>query len=168
MKKNVKSGKNAPEKTSKPIENDCIQTPEDYNNDLKERLEGETGTKLIKYEGLINIAPEYAFWLKKIVRYGNVDSQVLIFYSPNNKGGIEFKCKFYTNDHCYSIYGYKPTDDKNDGHLGCIATMRKSRPGEDWHHGNDLPHGNYSKKTFDEIVRGIVAYELKSLQLWRK
>lgn len=171
-----KSGKNAPEHA--PVDGylseDAIETAEDYNKDLKKRLEEKRNEQLIKYEELINHAPDFAIWLKSIIRYGNVDSQVLIFRKipliPETLD-IEkehFRCIFYTDTHRYSISGYRPTTTHPKGYLGCVASTRKPRPGEDWSRGNDLPDGDYSKKTFDKIVRGIIGYELKSLQLWRK
>lgn len=197
MKKENKSGKIAPEHSTTnevhgsaqtnsdephipakdehaPVEGyaakDGIETNEDYNQRLKERFEEKRNAKLIKYESLIDIAPEFALWLKTVVRYGNVDSQVLIYWycydsCPENR----FRCIFYTNNHKYSISGYVPieADKDNKGYLGCVASTRKPRPGEDWTRGNDLPDGNYSKQTFDKIVRGILGYEIKNLQLWR-
>lgn len=170
MKKGNKSGKTAPEQpkeTGHPAE-DVICSNEEYNKDLKQRLEENSKSKLIKYEELIDIAPEFAIWLKEIVRYGNVDSQALIFWNINRKDdGNHFTVHLYTNDHCYSIYGYAPTEKNPRGYLGCGATTRKPRVGEDWNRGNDLPDGKYCKETFDAIVHRIVAYELKNLQLWR-
>jgi len=166
MKKNDESGKNAHEKTSVHPEVDRVETNEEYNQELKRRLSKKNNATLIKYEQLINVAPEFALWLKGLVQYGNVDSQVLIFLDTKEAGKNRFICRLFTNDHCYSISGYKPEED-NGGYLGCIASTRKSEVGEDWNRGNDLPDGNYSKKTFDAIVTRIVAYELKTLQLWR-
>ena len=63
---------------------------------------------------------------------------------------------FCTAAHTYSIY-FTPT------YLGCIASARTVRPGEDWTRGNDLPDGPFSKETFDDIMRAVVAYELVAL-----
>ena len=189
MKDENKSGKNAPEHSDEPDveastekndggktpaapssqEFDGIETAEMHNESLKERYEEKRNAKLIKYEELINIAPDFAIWLKQLVRYGNVDSQVLIYwYCFEDKPENRFNCLFYTDTKKYSISGYVSVDNKSKGYLGCIASTRKSRVGEDWHRGSDLPDGEYSKKTFNKIVHGIVGYELKSLQLWRK
>ena len=167
-----KSGKHAPEHSVI----DVAESPELHNERLKERLEEKRDAKIIKWEELVDIAPDMAIWLKKIVRYGNVDSQVLIYQNLNSRSNIteedkeklRFTCVFFTDTHKYSISGYVPTKMNPDGYLGCIVTTRKPRAGEDWNRGNDLPDGEYSKETFDKIVRRIVAYELKSLQLWRK
>ena len=174
MTKENKSGNNAPEHsdngaTPASNEKDVMATNEDYNQDLKERLEEERGAKLINYEKLIVIAPEFAIWLKEIIRYRNVDSNALIFWDMNrNDDGNHFSCTIFTNDNKHTFYGYAPTEDKPKGYLGGGATGRKPRPGLDYAGGNDLPDGSYSKETFDSIVRAIVAYELKTLQLWRK
>ena len=46
-------------------------------------------------------------------------------------------------------------------YLGCTSSSRKSRPGEDWNRGNDLPDGKLSKKTWHRILCGIVRYEMQ-------
>ena len=117
MKKDVKSGKNAPEKTDAYPEMDRVETNEEYNQELKRRLNEKNNATLIKYEQLIDVAPEFALWLKELVRYGNVDSQVLIFLDTKEAGKNRFVCRLFTNDHCYSISGYKPREG-NDGYLG--------------------------------------------------
>ena len=175
MTKGNKSGNTAPEQptvTTPPKEvghpaEDVICSNEEYNKDLVERLEEKYKAKLIKFEELLNIAPEFGLWLKELVRYGNVDSQVLIFWDLNSEENRIF-CYFYTDDHIYHISVYKPTKKNPRGYLGCTASTRKPRVGEDWNRGNDLPDGKYCKKTFDAIVYRIVAYELKNLQLWIK
>ena len=166
MKNADKSGKNAPEHAH-PAEA-VICSNEKYNKDVRKRFEERriANEKLINFEELLNIAPQFALWLKKIVRYGNVDSQVLILWNMDEPE--RFKCLLYTDTHEYSINGYQGTEKNPKGYLGCTSNTRKSRVGEDWHRGNDLPDGSYSKKTFDKIINGIVAYELKNLQLWRK
>jgi len=171
-KEENKSGNHAPEHSDNtPAEStgeDRIQTNEEFNQDLKARLEEKNNARIIDWEELIDIAPDFAIWLKGIVKYGNVDSQVLIFHkNQQNDNKNRFSCRLYTDNNIYSISGYAPTENKPNGYLGCIASRRKPRVGEDWTRGNDLPDGSYSKKTFDAIVRRIVAYELKSLQLWR-
>lgn len=145
---------------------DGIFSNEEYNSDLKERLEKEHNSKLIKYNDLVNIAPEFSKWLNYIVGgNGNVDSKVLIFNYPSDNN--RFKCYFYSNDYVYTISGCKANKNNIGGYLGCIVSTRKSRPGENWHRGHDLPDGPYSKETFDLIIHKIIANELKDLQLWR-
>jgi len=160
-----KSGKNAPEHAH-PAET-VISSIEDYNKDVRERLEKRYNGnfKVIKFEELLNIAPQFALWLKSTIRYGNVDSQTIIFWDLDE---VErFKCLFYTDTYIYSITGYQGTEKNPKGYLGCTASTRKPRPGEDWNRGSDLPDGSYCKETFDKIIRGIVGYELKNIQLWK-
>ena len=63
----------------------------------------------------------------------------------------------YTDGHCYTI------DATDTGYLGCIASSRKPRPGEDWTRGNDLADGKLDEQTWNAILRDIVAYELKTI-----
>jgi len=161
-----KSGKNAPEHAH-PAEV-VICSNEKYNKDVKERFEERriANEKLIKFEELIRIAPNFALMLQTMVRYGNVDSQALILWNLDEPE--RFKCLVYTDTHEYSIGGYEKSEKNPKGYLGCIASSRKPRPGEDWHRGNDLHDGVFSNKTFQRIVKDIVGYELKSIQLFRK
>jgi len=62
----------------------------------------------------------------------------------------------YTDGHSYSILA---TAD----YLGCTASTRKPRPGEQWTRGNHLADGKFSKVTWDRIIRDIVGYELKTI-----
>lgn len=59
----------------------------------------------------------------------------------------------YTNTNEYVIAS-------SGTYLGCTATSRKKRPGEDWHRGNDLPDGPCTEETWIEILKAIVSYEL--------
>ena len=45
-------------------------------------------------------------------------------------------------------------------YLGCTASTRKPRAGEDWDRGNDLPDGPFNRRTWIKILNGIVKYEL--------
>jgi hypothetical protein len=46
------------------------------------------------------------------------------------------------------------------GYLGCIASSRRWRAGEDWHRGSDLPDGPLTEETWRSILAAIVSYEL--------
>ena len=41
-----------------------------------------------------------------------------------------------------------------------IEKSRKRVAGDNWHRVNDLPDGDFSRETFDAIIRAIVRYEL--------
>ena len=106
--------------------------------------------------------PELLKWLKSISRYDRIED----FIIPDYKDGV--RVSFYTKDHSYHISAIKKGErkgldfgDKEDnGYLGCISQTRKPRAGEDWTRGNDLADGDFSKKTWYEILGDIVCYEL--------
>ena len=108
---------------------------------------------------------EFYNQLKSISRYGYIDDFILPDYKTNQFG---VRVRIYTKNHCYSIKAIKPgerdplgfKDKKDDGYLGCVAQTRKPRAGEDWTRGNDLADGDYSEKTWREIVNDIIGCEL--------
>lgn len=125
-------------------------------------LESEKGGILINHKELKKTLPELAEWLKIISRYGNVDSVSQIFI--DKKDTKRHFMYIFTDEHCYSISAYAPTDKNPRGYLGCIATCRKPRVGEWWTRGSDLADGPYSKETFIKIMGDIISYELKTIQ----
>lgn len=72
-----------------------------------------------------------------------------------------FRAAIYTKSTEYHILAIEKQ--RGRSYLGCIAASRKSRPGEDWTRGNDLPDGNLSEKTWYQILAGIVRYEAQSI-----
>ena len=80
--------------------------------------------------------------------------------SSDNDGTYQFR--IYTNDNSYSIVArtYDRTKPGNRSYLGCIASSRKPRAGEDWTRGNDLADGDISEETWNQILADIVSYEL--------
>jgi len=63
-----------------------------------------------------------------------------------------FRIQLYTQRHCYFFV-------VKDDYLGCMASSRKPRPGEDWTRGNDLPDGKFSLETLRAIMGAVVFYE---------
>jgi len=89
-------------------------------------------------------------------------SKILIGRSPEieSEDEVWFAIRLFTADHKYSISAvYRG----NDSYLGCTASTRKPRTGEDWTRGNDLPDGKFNKETWSHIKTGIIKYELKYL-----
>lgn len=74
-----------------------------------------------------------------------------------------FVAKMYTDNNRYSIV-CRLDEDGAPFYLGCQATSRKERPGEEWKRGNDLPDGPFSEKTWKTIVNAILKYETQELQ----
>jgi len=64
---------------------------------------------------------------------------------------------FYTGENRYDISAHRRDDGRT--YLGCVAQSRKSRAGEDWFRGNDLPDGEFTRETWDAITRAVVRYE---------
>jgi len=74
-----------------------------------------------------------------------------------------FRVKIYTDNNCYSIKAVereKGTRLRQSSYLGCVASSRKPRAGETWTRGNDLPDGELTRATWEEIKNRIIAYEL--------
>lgn len=70
----------------------------------------------------------------------------------------EFRVRIYTDNNSYAIVGnYK---DNGGDYLGCMASSRKPRAGEDWTRGSDLADGSLEWSTWVRIISDIVAYEL--------
>ena len=63
--------------------------------------------------------------------------------------------RLYTDNNVYTITAKVGAT----SYLGCGASARKPRAGEDWTRGNDLPDGKFCKETFDAILAGIVGFE---------
>jgi hypothetical protein len=91
------------------------------------------------------------------------------------KGSVRGKIHLYTSEYVYAI-SFSPSQktgegdrDWTGGYLGCIASCRKERPGEDWTRGRDLPDGQFTVETFERIIHAIVRAEIgdsvKELQL---
>ena len=64
------------------------------------------------------------------------------------------RVRIYTVTHRYFISA-------GPDYLGCIASTRAPRPGEDWTRGNDLADGKFNHETWVSILTDIVAYELQ-------
>ena len=77
--------------------------------------------------------------------------------------GSEYRLRvrLYTNDHVYAIVAHDRS--KDNGYLGCVASTRKPRAGEDWTRGNDLADGPFNRETWEKIKNDIIAYELVPL-----
>lgn len=105
---------------------------------------------------------ELRTWMVRDLSRPNIEILV-----PNAASGEEhFRAVIYTESNEYHISAVEPWTGKS--YLGCIASSRKSRPGEDWRRGNDLPDGPLSKKTWRKILAGIVRYEVQRISLPRK
>jgi len=107
-------------------------------------------------------------WLKELIFPGKVED----FFQEINGQGDDKKVTrnfcFYTEEYQYFITAIERFDEDKDNYLGCQVSARKSRAGEDWLRGNDLPDGPFTKKTWDRIIYSIVSYELVKLSEFQK
>lgn len=91
-------------------------------------------------------------WLEEFVRYGVEPLRRLRFSETNGQG----KVIFCTAANIFAL-------SFSDTYLGCIASSRTQRAGENWTRGSDLPDGKFCRETFDSIMRAIVGYEMVDL-----
>lgn len=116
----------------------------------------------MKTEENITKLQQLDIWLEELCFPGKLEHyiQELGGSSIPNKETRRTLC-FYTDRYKYSITAIDREDD--EGYLGCIASCRKTRAGEDWLRGNDLPDGKFSKETWEAILKGIIRYEIVKL-----
>ena len=98
-------------------------------------------------------------WIQRDLPRSKCDVQLACGEVGEN-GYEKYKFYIYTETNKYAIYA---NDSGPKGYLGCVAQSRKSRPGEDWFRGNDLPDGPLTEKTWNSIMKAIVRYELKDV-----
>ncbi len=67
---------------------------------------------------------------------------------------------FYTEKYRYHIVAVLHDDPNHEPYLGCQASLRTPRPGENWTRGHDLPDGKFSKETWQRIKNAIIRNEM--------
>jgi len=101
---------------------------------------------------------QFEEWLKEICRWDRDDW--FLHWEGENSSPDEYlgMVNVYTRNNKYRINAKKHKDGRT--YLGCTVSCRMSRAGEDWTRGNDLPDGEFSRKTWERIKNAIVQYEL--------
>lgn len=107
-------------------------------------------------------------WIKELVYPGEVKDFIQEITGSGNNEETQRSLCFYTEEHVYYINAIDRFHATKGSYLGCQVNSRKSRPGEDWIRGNDLPDGEFNKKTWDRIIYAIVSYELVKLSPFQK
>ncbi len=107
-------------------------------------------------------------WLKELVYPGKVTDFIKEITAAGNKQEEQRSVCFYTENHQYFINAIERFYCVESSYLGCQVSARKTRAGEDWVRGNDLPDGKFNKKTWDRIIYAIVSYELVALSPFQK
>jgi hypothetical protein len=86
-------------------------------------------------------------------------------YAGDRDSFTKVSSKNSTKDNWLASYFYIYTDTyrycirASSNYLGCQVSARKPDAGEDWHRGNDLADGDFSKDTWNKIIADIVGYE---------
>lgn len=73
-----------------------------------------------------------------------------------------FRISIYLGDQRYSFSVSIKKEGKN--YLGGTASTTYYRPGENWTRGSDLPDGEFSKETFDAIIKAILGYQFRRIE----
>ena len=115
----------------------------------------------------MNKIEELKSWFEEIARYSRVDRFLEVVEDEGEGEGDgesyehRLRVRLYTENHKYAIVA---TDrSKDNGYLGCVASTRKPRAGEDWTRGNDLADGPFNRETWEKIKNDIISYELVPL-----
>ena len=116
---------------------------------------------------------QFKDWLKEICPYDRIEPYVQFDgYVPESWGldesevrqvntewskhdilGEILKIRIFSRDNYYAIVA-------KEKYLGCTVSKRKSRAGENWSRGSDLPDGKFNRETWKKIKHAIVRYEL--------
>lgn len=105
-------------------------------------------------------------WMNRDFRFGKKEGTVEIVehgYDPI-RGVDSIKIRIYTDTNRYSIVAHEGNADKQS-YLGCVASSRKPRAGEDWTRGRDLADGPLTEETWRKILADIVSYELVKIHV---
>lgn len=95
----------------------------------------------------------------KSYTYGEIDDNKM-----GSGGAREKRCRvaIFMGDHRYVFSMTIRKDGKN--YLGGTMTTTRYEVGENWTRGSDLPDGDFSKETFDSIIKSILACEFKRIK----
>lgn len=72
-----------------------------------------------------------------------------------------YLCRFYTSLYRYTIVAKQHKDGRT--YLGCTVSTRMPLAGEDIVRGNDLADGSIERKTWNQILRDVVRFEIVQL-----
>ena len=102
-------------------------------------------------------------WLTDLTRRYGADGIEVVSDSGNShepgdaRSGEQLTVRLYTDTNQFTI---RAGADERGDYLGCTASTRKPRAGEDWTRGNDLSDGPLSLDTWHRVLADIVSYEM--------
>lgn len=110
-------------------------------------------------------------WVERdLSRFGKVRDHVNCVTTSSTHAPTELSITIYTDIHRYVIRAHDAPQrepdppgagrDHDGSYLGCSASGRKTRAGEDWHRGSDLADGMLCDWTWHRILSDIVSYEM--------
>lgn len=162
-------GKNAIRMTDNPIENQTCTCGENegcsHCYQLKPDPE-EPRKIVVNIEETLSKHGQLDRWIKQLTFPADKKTLIMELSGHGSPEEVYRSFCFFTRDHQYNIVAIDRPGE--DGYLGCQVSTRKPRAGEDWNRGNDLPDGPFTKDTWDNIVRGIVRYELVQLSEYQR
>ena len=130
----------------------------------------EKDDKVINFKDAVEVKSKHQLldmWIADFTFPGKVSNFIQdVAGHGTGDGEVSWQFCFYTDEHKYSITAIDRKGD--EGYLGCTASTRKPRAGEDWTRGNDLPDGPFNKKTWDKIILGILRYEIIKLSAYKR
>lgn len=110
----------------------------------------------------MNKIEELKQWVRDdIYRFGHFDDVVYMIQELRNPRVGELTFELYTSSHKYHIHAIDRI--QNTGYLGCTASCRKEKPGENWFRGSDLADGPFTRETWQKIKNDIISHELQKI-----
>lgn len=105
---------------------------------------------------------DFRTWIAELKNFSPLDTHSVMEESGQNDGtDPEYKLSLiiFTRTNKYRITAIEKKGRKKS-YLGCIATARTPRAGEDWHRGSDLYDGLLTKDVWHRILADIVSHEM--------
>jgi len=96
-------------------------------------------------------------WFDELLRGYSQDLYIENIGGQGSPEETKYLYNFYTDNYKYYIVALVRED---HDYLGCQVSCRKPYAGENWHRGNDLPDGPFTRETWLRILNGIVRYEM--------
>lgn len=96
-------------------------------------------------------------WFDELLKGYSQDLYIENTGGQGNDKEVKYFYNFYTDNYKYHIVALVRED---HDYLGCQVSCRKPYAGENWHRGNDLPDGPFTKETWLRILNGIIRYEM--------
>lgn len=115
-----------------------------------------------------NIKDQFHRWVNSLVRFGKSPNDYILWksdYFLSDQGSAkEYKGHviIYTRNYSYSIT-CRCKNNGTKGYIGCIVSARKPLAGEEHTRGKDLADGPFTLKTWNQIVREMLQYEMVRL-----